>query len=155
MAKKSQVSLDELIKLSHIQFVKKEQEYNLAQSRAKVFKALGHPSRMLMVTHLASKKASVGELAEVVGSDLSTVSKHLTVLKNVGILTDRKDANRVLYTLICPCILEFIHCIDDVIFQDASKGLSCVLPGAKITGGGPSDKSSVSFVGMRETRHVD
>ncbi len=108
-----------------------------------------------MVSHLASKEASVGELAEVVGSDLSTVSKHLSVLKNAGILSDRKDTNRVLYTLSCPCILEFIHCIDDVIFQEASKELSCVLPGARITGDGPSVKSSVSLGGMRETRHAD
>lgn len=105
-----------------------ERERLLAETRARVIKAMGHPSRIYMVARLAEGDASVGELVEAIGSDVSTVSKHLAVLRQAGLLSDRKKGSRVLYTLRCPCIMEFIHCVDDVILRDAERGLSCVLP---------------------------
>ena len=81
-----------------------------------------------MVALLAEKDRSVGDLTQVVGGDISTISKHLSRLKQVGVVVDRKEGNRVMYSLICPCIMEFIHCIDDVIYQDASKTMRCILP---------------------------
>jgi ArsR family transcriptional regulator, arsenate/arsenite/antimonite-responsive transcriptional repressor len=109
-----------------------EKEKNLASSRAKVIKALGHSTRIFMVSLLSEGDLSVGELTEAVSADVSTVSKHLSLLKQSGVLVDRKEGNRVLYSLICPCIMEFIRCIDDVIAQDAERGISCVLPDAAI-----------------------
>lgn len=110
-----------------------EKDKNLAASRAKVIKALGHPTRIFMVELLSREERSVGDLTDAVGADVSTVSKHLSLLKQSGILVDRKEGNRVVYSLICPCIMEFIHCIDDVIYQDAEKGLSCLVPGVKLS----------------------
>jgi len=80
-----------------------------------------------MVARLSAGDASVGELVEAVGDDVSTISKHLSVLKQAGITSDRKEGSRVLYALRCPCIMQFIHCIDDVIVDDARRGLACVL----------------------------
>ncbi len=105
-----------------------ERERNLAESRARVIKALGHPTRIYIVSRLAEGDVSVGVLTESVGVDVSTVSKHLSLLKAAGVLTDRKEGNKVLYSLVCPCIMQFIHCVDDVIVKDARRGLSCVLP---------------------------
>ena len=105
-----------------------EKEKNLAEARAKVMKALAHPTRIFMVELLTKKSLSVSELTEAVGADVSTVSKHLSLLKQAGILFDQKAGNKVLYSLLCPCIMEFVHCIDDVILQDAEKGMSCILP---------------------------
>ncbi len=110
-----------------------EKEKGLAEARALVMKALAHPTRIFMVDLLTKNCLSVSELTEAVGADVSTVSKHLSILKQAGILVDRKEGNRVLYTLKCPCIMEFVHCIDDVIYQDAEQGISCVLPGARIS----------------------
>jgi DNA-binding transcriptional ArsR family regulator len=90
-----------------------------------------------MVGLLSKEDLSVGSLTDAVGADVSTISKHLSLLKQVGILIDRKEGNRVLYSLICPCIMEFIHCIDDVIYQKAENGLSCVLPKKKLLKGNP------------------
>jgi len=109
-----------------------ENEKKLAHARSEVMKALAHPTRIFMVDLLTKKSLSVSELTEAVGADVSTISKHLSLLKQAGILLNQKEGNRVLYTLICPCIMEFIHCIDDVIYQDAEKGISCVLPGTEI-----------------------
>ena len=108
-----------------------EAEKNLAASRAGIIKSLAHPTRLFMVELLSKESMSVGDLTAAVGVDVSTVSKHLSQLKQAGILVDHKDGNRVLYSLLCPCILDFIHCVDDVINKDPEAGFSCSLPGAK------------------------
>jgi ArsR family transcriptional regulator len=104
-----------------------EQERGLAEARARVIKALGHPSRIYIVSRLARGDASVGELVDAIGSDVSTISKHLSVMKQAGLLEDRKDGTHVRYSLRCPCIMQFIHCIDDVIIDEARRDLSCVI----------------------------
>lgn len=96
-----------------------EKKKKLANARARVMKAMAHPTRMFIVDLLTRENLSVGELTEAIGADVSTVSKHLSLLRQAGILFAQKDKNRVIYKLICPCIMEFIHCIDDVIYQEA------------------------------------
>ena len=55
------------------------------------------------------------ELRDMVGSDLSTVSKHLSILKNAGIVTDDKRGSQVFYSLRVPCILKFFSCVESVL----------------------------------------
>ena len=85
------------------------------QRRAHVIKALAHPSRLLIVDKLAEHEHSVGELTTLVGSDMSTVSKHLSVLKNVGVVQDEKRGASIYYSLRISCILNFFKCADAVI----------------------------------------
>jgi ArsR family transcriptional regulator len=80
----------------------------------KVIKGLAHRSRLLMVQAIGRGEACVGDLQQVVGSDMSTVSKHLSVLKNAGIVEDRKAGLQVFYRLRIPCIADFVHCIGAV-----------------------------------------
>jgi len=56
-----------------------------------------------------------GTLQELVGDDMSTVSKHLLVLKNAGLVASRREGNWLHYSLTCPCVLEFAECIKGVI----------------------------------------
>jgi ArsR family transcriptional regulator len=51
----------------------------------------------------------------MVGDDVSTISKHLSVLKNAGIVTDKKRGAQVFYTLRVPCILNFFSCVNSVL----------------------------------------
>lgn len=88
------------------------------EARAQVIKALGHPSRLLMVEELADKELSVWELTDKVGASISTVSKHLSVLKNAGIVADEKRGNQVFYRLRVPCILNFFGCVEAVLAKD-------------------------------------
>jgi len=90
-------------------------ETKLYEARANIIKAMAHPSRLFIIDMLNKKPRTVGELTEMIGADTSTVSKHLSVLKNSGIVEDEKAGTSVIYTLKCPCILEFIGCIEDVI----------------------------------------
>jgi len=82
------------------------------EAKSAIFKALGHPSRLLVVEELAKGERCVCELVELVGADFSTVSKHLTVLKDAGVLTDRREGKRVYYRLKVPCLLRFMDCVD-------------------------------------------
>lgn len=85
------------------------------EARAKILKAMAHPSRLLIIDELQKQERCVNELTEMVGADTSTVSKHLSVLKNAGLVTDEKRANCIYYTLRCMCILDFINCVEDVL----------------------------------------
>lgn len=91
----------------------------LYQLRADILKAMAHPSRLIMIDALSKGERCVCELQELVGSDMSTVSKHLTVLKNVGIVDDRKEGLWVYYRLKVPCILNFFGCVEAVIEEQA------------------------------------
>lgn len=89
------------------------------EARAKIIKALAHPSRLFIVDVLAKGERCVCELREGVGADISTVSKHLSILKNAGIVEDDKRGLQVFYRLRCPCVLNFIGCIENVIQANA------------------------------------
>ncbi len=88
-------------------------EPTLAQTSV-VMKALAHQSRLLIVQSLANGELCVGDLQQIVGSDVSTVSKHLTVLKSAGVVEDRKVGLQVFYHLRITCIADFVHCIGAV-----------------------------------------
>ncbi len=83
--------------------------------RSRVIKALAHPSRLYIVDRLAEHEHSVGELTTLVGSEMSTVSKHLSVLKNAGVVQDEKRGASIYYSLRIPCILNFFKCADAVL----------------------------------------
>lgn len=83
--------------------------------RAQVLKALGHPSRLAMVEALLQGEKCVCELQALVGSDMSTVSKHLSVLRSAGLLEDRKEGLKVYYSVRMPCVARFFECVDEVL----------------------------------------
>lgn len=89
------------------------------EARAKIIKALAHPARLMMVDELAKKPLCVCALREMVGSDLSTVSKHLSVLKNAGIVEDEKRGSQVFYSLRCHCVTAFFTCAETVLKNTA------------------------------------
>jgi len=90
------------------------------ETRAKVIKAMGHPTRLFMVDELARGERCVCELRDMVGADISTVSKHLSVLKQAGIVEDEKRGLQVWYSLKVPCILNFFGCVEDVLKANGS-----------------------------------
>lgn len=79
--------------------------------RATVFKALGHPTRLFIAEELGKGERCVCELTEMIGTDTSTVSRHLSVLRNAGIIKSEKRGLQVFYSLKTPCILDFSNCV--------------------------------------------
>ena len=84
------------------------------KARAEIMKALGHPTRLFIVDELSRSEKCVYELTEMIGSDMSTVSKHLSVLKNAGIVLDERHGSQVYYKLRTPCVLNFFSCVESV-----------------------------------------
>ena len=85
------------------------------QRRALVMKALAHPTRLFLVDRLAERETCVCELTALVGADVSTVSRHLSVLKNAGIVADEKRGNQVFYSLRVRCVLNWYGCVEGVL----------------------------------------
>ncbi len=83
-------------------------------AKTKVLKALAHPARLWMVERLEGGERCVCELVDGLGLDFSTVSKHLLVLKNAGVVVDDKRGKQVFYSLKVPCVLKFMHCVEAV-----------------------------------------
>ena len=84
-------------------------------ARARIIKALAHPTRLFVVDELSRGERCVCELTDMIGADISTVSKHLSVLKQAGIVEDEKRGVQVWYRLRVPCILNFFSCVEDVL----------------------------------------
>jgi len=84
------------------------------KAQAKIIKALGHPTRLMIVDELAKGERCVCKLTELAGSEMSTVSRHLAQLKDAGILDDDKRGTQVFYRLKVPCILNFFKCVESV-----------------------------------------
>ena len=83
-----------------------------AEMRAAVLKAMAHSTRLLILDELAGGERCVCELHALVGGDMSTVSKHLSVLKAVGLVSDRRQGTMIFYRLECPCINELLGCVE-------------------------------------------
>jgi ArsR family transcriptional regulator len=73
-----------------------------------------------MVDMLSNGERCVCELTEMVGADMSTVSKHLSVLKAAGIVTDEKRGMQVFYSLRIPCVMRFFDCVSEVLTSRAA-----------------------------------
>ena len=90
------------------------------EARATIVKALAHPARLLIVDELAEHdERCVCELTELVGSDMSTVSRHLAQLKAAGIVEDEKRGQMVFYRLRVKCITGFFDCLESVVACNA------------------------------------
>ncbi len=85
------------------------------EARAEVAKALSHPSRLMILEALSEQERCVCELTELVGADQSTVSKHLAILKNVGLLETRKEGALVYYRPRIKCLNGFFQCVEMVL----------------------------------------
>ena len=69
------------------------------EARAKIIKAMAHPSRLFIIEELSKHERCVGELTDMIGADASTISKHLSVLKNAGLVADEKG--QIPFTIPC------------------------------------------------------
>jgi len=86
------------------------------ETRAKVLKALAHPARLKLVDELSEhEELCVCDLTEAVGSDMSTVSRHLAQLKNAGIVESEKQGQMVFYRLRIKCLTSLFDCIESVV----------------------------------------
>ena len=98
--------------------------YTHAKARADILKALAHPIRILFVDALSQGDMCVSELNKLVDVDQSTISRHLSQLKKVGIVSERKEGMKVIHHLECPCMLQAVGCTVDVLKNTARRRLA-------------------------------
>jgi DNA-binding transcriptional ArsR family regulator len=85
--------------------------------KAEVFKAMGHPLRLGIIEFLQQGEMCVCEIVEHVGTEISNVSKHLSILKKAGLLADRRDGLKIMYSLTMPCAIDFARCVEGVVIK--------------------------------------
>ena len=84
------------------------------KAQARIIKALAHPTRLFIVDELSRGERCVCELTDMIGVEMPTVSRHLSLLRSAGILEDEKRGAQVFYRLRVPCVVNFFKCIEAV-----------------------------------------
>ncbi len=80
----------------------------VAEAKAELFKALGHPARVRVLELLAEREHTVGELAEATGLELSHLSQQVTVLRRAGVVDSRRVRSSVICSLRDPQTAELL-----------------------------------------------
>ncbi len=103
------------------------------QARARIMKALASPVRLRIVDELSRGERCVCELQPLFPMNKSTLSRHVAALRNVGIVSERRDGVRCFLKLQTPCILDVFDCAMGVIRAEAKRQ-------AKLANGGKERK---------------
>jgi ArsR family transcriptional regulator len=98
------------------------------ERRASIAKSLGHPSRLMIADVLRHGERCLNDLTEIVGADQSTVSRHLALLKNAGLLETRKEGAMIFYSLRVQCLEGFFSCMDAVLQENRSREETLMRP---------------------------
>lgn len=83
--------------------------------RVAVIKALAHPSRLTIAEALQKGPVCVGDLEKLIGADMSTVSKHLSLMRSVGLVNCERRGVQIFYQLSCVCLPDFLRCVDELV----------------------------------------
>ena len=105
-----------------------ENKKRFLAEQANIFKALGLPSRLIMAEALTRGPLCVCDLHKLVGGDLSTLSCHLAVMKEAGVVDDEKRGTNVFYSLSLGCLDTFLRCTGDVVRTRLLTRLKGVMP---------------------------
>lgn len=84
------------------------------QQASQAIKAIAHPLRLKILCVLGAKEVSVQDIVTSVGTTQSNISQHLAILRDKGVLSTRKDANRVYYRIDDPRTLKLVEMMRDV-----------------------------------------
>lgn len=95
---------------------------------AAIAKALGHPARLRILRLLARTPGCIGgDIVEAVGLAQSTVSEHLRILKEAGVIEGQIDPPRVCYSL-SPGALQPLSALIEELDVIPSESACCVNP---------------------------
>jgi len=87
----------------------------LQEEKAAILKGIAHPVRLRVVEALSEREMCVCEIAELFDFDRTTISKHLSLMKGLGILDSRKDGLNVMYSLKMRCLASLLSCVEKVV----------------------------------------
>lgn len=93
----------------------------LEELTAGVCKALSDPKRLMILYALANRPCSAGELAELLEVSQPNASQHLALLRDRGLVDTERDANRIIYTLRDPRVVEAIDVLRAVMSDELDR----------------------------------
>lgn len=94
-----------------------DNEIQRLQMKAEIFKAIGQPIRLKIVEILRGRELPVGQIAYRVGTDVSTISKHLSLLRKLGMVIDRKEGINIFYKTTVHQLEDFLRCVDGAVLK--------------------------------------
>ena len=95
----------------------------MTDESAGVFRALADPTRRQILQDLRDGELAAGEIASRFSISGPSISRHLSILRAAGLVTERRDANRILYALVeerlANCVGGFLSavCPDQVVLR--------------------------------------
>ena len=100
--------------------------FDEAELRSRIIKAMAHPVRLMIIDLLKDGERPFSGINDSFQLDKSTVSKHLSVLKEAGIVSSRKDRHDMIYSLEVPCVTDFFGCVTAVIENTVRRQQICL-----------------------------
>lgn len=89
----------------------------LYQLHASVCKGFADPKRLILINALRDGERSVSELCDLTGITQTNASQHLSILKSKGLVTSRREGQRVFYTVTSPAINEALDLLRGVMAE--------------------------------------
>jgi DNA-binding transcriptional ArsR family regulator len=89
----------------------------ILELHAKVCKTMAHPIRLALLSGLRDGERSVNDLSEAIGCPQPLVSQHLAVLRNQGLLRNRRSGSEVYYSIAYPKIIQACDLLREVLFE--------------------------------------
>jgi ArsR family transcriptional regulator len=97
-----------------------------AELRVKIIKAMAHPVRLMVIEFLRGGERPFSAIFRLFQLDKSTISKHLLVLKEAGIVSSKKTGTETIYKLEVPCVADFFNCATVVIENNVKNQMKCL-----------------------------
>ena len=88
---------------------------------ANICSAISEPNRILLLYAIADQPRNVNSLAEAVGIQQPAASRHLTVLKERGLITANRDGTSVIYTLADDRLIQALDLLREVMFDQFAR----------------------------------
>lgn len=88
-----------------------EARYKILESAAECLRTIAHPCRLRMIEILLKEERPVGELASACNIPSNMASEHLRILKDRGLLKNRREGRKIFYTVAEPMLEMIINCV--------------------------------------------
>jgi len=89
---------------------------------ADLFKTLANPTRLMILDLLKEGEKSVNEIAKLTGRRQSNISQHLTILKQMGMVTARREKTNTYYRVTSSKVIQLCHLIREVLYEVLKEG---------------------------------
>ena len=93
----------------------KAADRQLYELKAEIISAAAHPIRLAVIEYLVDGEKCVCDIVDHVGAQRSNVSRHLSVMLKAGVVENRKDGLKMMYSLKTPCIIKFLGCVEEAL----------------------------------------